>query len=344
MSLPPRITKLLRVVAIVAVVVMFAYFVRGLDWHQLGHALAHAKVWPLLVSSSIYFVCLFGKALSWRILLEPKYPVPMVRLYRYTIAAFAASALTPARAGELLRVWALKTRDGVPVAESTAVALAEKLLDVITLLLVCAPLPWLLPHLPEWVTDAMLVSGSIALGVFIAMFFAVGRVEAREPRSWFGRFIAGLHAVRDPKQVVLALLVLVIVWCLDLIAVSLVLYAVGVQSSVGGAMLILFSFNLAIAIPSTPGQVGALQVGALAATQVLRIPEEAGLAFGLLYQAMQIVPLIILGFILELDLVRGRMNAGNRFVIPHSPREGVPQLRIYRLAGLGLVIAAVLAW
>jgi glycosyltransferase 2 family protein len=231
----------------------------------------------------------------------------MKRLYRYTIAAFAASALTPARAGELLRVWALKTRDAVPVADSTAVALAEKLLDVITLLLVCVPLPWLLPHLPEWVTDAMLVCGSIALGIFIAMFFAVGRVEAREPRSWLGRFIAGLHALREPKQMVLAMLVLVIMWFLDLVAVSLVLYAIDVPISIGGAMLILFSFNLAIAIPSTPGQVGALQVGALAATQVLRIPEEAGLAFGLLYQAMQLIPLVILGFVLELDLVRGRI-------------------------------------
>lgn len=307
MSLPPRITKLLRLVAIAAVVVMFAYFVRGLDWDALGHALRHAKVWPLLISSSIYFMCLFAKALAWRILLEPQHPVPMRRLYRYTIVAFAASALTPARAGELLRVWVLKTRDHVPAADSTAVAFTEKLLDVITLILVCAPLPWLLPHLPEWVTDAMLVFGSIALGVFVAMFLAVGRVEAREPRSWFGRFIAGLHAVRDPKSMVLALLVLVIMWCLDLIAVSLVLYAIGVSISVGGAMLILFSFNLAIAIPSTPGQVGALQVGALAATQALRIPEEAGLAFGLLYQAMQIIPLLILGFILEVNLVRGRI-------------------------------------
>lgn len=306
-KLSPRTTRLLRLAAIAAVIGLFVYFVRGLDWGQLGHALRTAKVWPLLISSSIYFACLFGKALSWRIMLAPNYVVPMGRLYRYTIAAYAASALTPARAGELLRVWALKTRDGVPVADTTAVAIAEKLLDVITLLLVCAPIPWLLPHLPAWVTDAMIVSGSIAFGVFLAMFFAVGRIDAREPRSWVGRFIAGLHVVREPKRMLLAVLTLVVVWCADLVAVALVLYAVGITTSIGGVMLILFSFNLAIAIPSTPGQIGALQVGALAATKVLRIPEEPGLAFGLLYQAMQLVPLVILGFILELDLVRGRI-------------------------------------
>ena len=71
-------------------------------------------------------------------------------------------------------------------------------------------------------------------------------------------------------------------------------------------MFILFTFNLAVAIPAAPGQVGTLQVGALAATSVLRIPEEPALAFALLYQAMQLAPLLIIAFALELDLMRGR--------------------------------------
>jgi hypothetical protein len=250
---------------------------------------------------------LFGKALTWRIMLAPHNVVTMARLYRYTIAAFAASALTPARAGELLRVWALKRRDGVPAHDSTAVALAEKLLDAIALLVVCAPVPWLLPGLPEWVTDVMLMCGSIAFGVLVALLFAVGRVEVREHRSWFAHLIAGLHALRDARRMVLVMSTLLVVWTADLMAVMLVVYAVGVDISVGGAMLILFSFNLTVAIPSTPGQVGALQVGALAATSLLGIPEEPALAFALLYQAMQLGPLLVIGLVLELDLVRGRV-------------------------------------
>lgn len=302
----PRVTKLLRIASIVVVVALLVYFVRNIEWDMLGHALRNAAIGPLLVSSALYFVCLFGKALSWRIMLEPDNVVPMGRLYRYTIAAYAASVLTPARAGELLRIWALKKRDGVPACDATAVALAEKLLLAVTLLLVCAPVPWLLPNLPEWVTDAMLMCGSIAFGILIALFVAVGRVEARESSSWFAKLIAGMHVVRDPKRMALAILTLALTWIADLVAVSLVLSAVGIEIPIGGAMFILFTFNLAVAVPSTPGQVGTLQVGALAATSILRIPEEPALAFALLYQAMQIVPLLILGFILELDLVRGR--------------------------------------
>ena len=39
-------------------------------------------------------------------------------LFRYTIAAFAASVIAPARAGELIRVWVLKKRHGVPIADT----------------------------------------------------------------------------------------------------------------------------------------------------------------------------------------------------------------------------------
>ena len=46
-------------------------------------------------------------------MLAPRHRVPVLRLFRYTIAAFAASALAPARAGEVLRVWVLRRRDGV---------------------------------------------------------------------------------------------------------------------------------------------------------------------------------------------------------------------------------------
>ena len=302
----PRVTKLLRIASIITVVVLLGFFVRNIEWHMLGHALRNAAIGPLLVSSALYFVCLFGKALSWRIMLEPDNVVPMGRLYRYTIAAFAASVLTPARAGELLRIWALKKRDGVPSCDSAAAALGEKLLLAVTLLLVCAPVPWLLPGLPEWVTDAMLMAGSIAFGVLIALFVAVGRVDVRESSSWFAKLIAGMHVVRDPKRMALVMFTLALTWVADLIAVTLVLSAVGIDIPIAGAMFILFTFNLAVAVPSTPGQVGTLQVGALAATSILRIPEEPALAFALLYQAMQIVPLLIVGFILELDMVRGR--------------------------------------
>ena len=303
MTISPRTAKALRIAAIVIIVAIGAVFLARLDWSEVSRALRHAELAPLLLCSCLYFVCLFGKALAWKIMLEPNYVVPMGRMYRYTIAAIAAAALTPARTGELVRVWALKRHEDVPIADATAVALAEKLLLTVALLIVVAPVPWMLPLLPEWVANTMLLAAGLMFGVLVGLFFAVRRLEAREPRSWLGRFVAGMHIVRDPKRLGLALVTLALTWTADLIAVMLVLHAVGIDIPVAGGMFILFTFSLAVAIPSTPAQVGALQVGALAATSLLGIPHGPALAFALLFQVMQIVPLLIVGFILELDVV-----------------------------------------
>src|SRR5258705_441138 len=93
-------------------------FLREMDLPALGRALSTAKIWPLAVAAVLNFVCMLGKAACWRIMLAPRHRVATARLFRYTIAAFAASALAPARAGEVLRVWILKRRDGVPAPET----------------------------------------------------------------------------------------------------------------------------------------------------------------------------------------------------------------------------------
>jgi hypothetical protein len=63
----------------------------------------------------------------------------------------------------------LKERAGVPVAASAAVALAEKLLDGITMLVLVAPILWLLPDLPPWVGYAVLICSAVAITIFFML-------------------------------------------------------------------------------------------------------------------------------------------------------------------------------
>jgi len=297
-----------RVVTIAVIVACLGLLIRKIDWTKLGGTIATAAIWPLVVAAILNFVLLVGKGVCWRIMLAPRYDVPTLRLVRYTIVAFAASVLAPARAGELLRVWMLKHRDGVPTADVAAVAITEKLLDGVTMLILVAPLPWLLPDLAPWVTNSIMILAAIALVAFIGLYIAVGRIK--DPTSWFARFIAGMEILRSPRRLLAALGSLMVVWVADLLMIWLVAYAVGIEVSLGASLLIMFTLNLAITAPSTPAGVGALEVGVLAATRLLRIPDEPALAFALLYHAIQIVPLIVVGLSLEWRLVLGKDKPG----------------------------------
>ena len=307
-----RIELAVRLVVIAGIIAGLWFFIHGLDVGKLADNFRDAKLWPLALAAALNFACLWGKAACWRIMLAPKHKISVWRLFRYTIAAFAASAIAPARAGEVLRVWTLKRRDGVPTSDTVAVAFAEKLLDGTSMLILVAPLLWLLPDLPAWVGESMLLCAGVAIGVFVGLFIAVGRVgDAAVGGSWLRRFIAGMHVLRSPVRLFASLAVLILVWAADLIMVMLVLHAVGVELPLEAGLLILFTLNLTIMLPSTPAQVGALEVGALAALDLLHVGHEQALAFALLYHALQVVPLIAAGLILEYRLVLGREGEPN---------------------------------
>lgn len=301
-----RLALLLRLVAIALIAVLLWWFARELEWGKLGAAIGGARLWPLVVAAALNFVCLWGKAACWRILLAPKHHVKIARLFRYTIAAFATSVIAPARAGEVVRLWTLKRRDGVPIADTAAVAVGEKLLDGCSMLLLVAPVPWLLPDLPSWVGQAIIVCSAVAVVALVVLGILVRRVDATENASWLRRFIAGMHVLRSPRRMLGSLAVLIGVWLADFAMVTLVLYAVGIDAPAAAGLLILFTTNLTIMVPSTPAQIGALEVGAIAATRLLHIPDEPALAFALLYHALQVLPLLAAGLILELPLVIGR--------------------------------------
>ena len=312
-----RIGLIVRIIAIIAIVVGMRYLLRGLNLAALRDALATARIWPIAVAIVLSFANLLCKSACWHLMLAPRHRVPLMRLFRYTIVAFAASAIAPARAGEVLRVWVLKRRDGVPAADSAAVAVGEKLIDGVSMLILVAPLPWLLPGLPPWVGKSIALCAVIAVVAFVGFRIALSRVRIDAKSSWMGRFFAGMAVLRSPGRLFASLGVLTLSWILDLAQVSLILYAVGIHRPFAAGLLILFTLNLAILAPSTPGGVGALELGALGALDLLHVPHEPALAFALLYHAMQIVPLILVGLALE-----GRLVLGLDHSVAMPPAEG----------------------
>jgi glycosyltransferase 2 family protein len=309
MTVPKHLGAVIRLVAVVAVVVCLYLLIREIAWSRLVYDIVHARLLPLVIAAVLNYVLLLGKAVAWRVMLAPRYPVPTPRLMRYTIVAFAASVLAPARAGELLRVWLLKRREGVPTADVAAVAIAEKLLDGVTMLILVAPLPWLLPGLPRWVASSIGICAGIALAAFVVLSILVRTLEVTETSSWLKRFIAGMHVLQSGRRLALAMAALMVVWIADWIMIWLVAHAVGIELTVPAGLLILFTLNLAITAPSTPAGVGALEVGVLAATRLLDIPDEPAMALALLYHALQIIPLLVVGLVLEWRLVLGKDDA-----------------------------------
>jgi uncharacterized membrane protein YbhN (UPF0104 family) len=115
-----------------------------------------------------------------------------------------------------------------------------------------------------------------------------------------------MHVLRSGRRLALAFASLAVVWTADLAMVLLVMIAVGISPSIGAGLLVLFTVNVTIAVPTTPASVGTLELGVLAATNLLGIPDATAFAFAVLYHTLQVVPLVIVGIMLEMPLVLGR--------------------------------------
>ena len=273
---------------------------RQLDARELWVTLTQARVLPLVTAAIGAFVCIAWKAGFWRFALSPVRDVSFRELFRFGVAAEVGSILAPGRAGEALRLWILRHRYGLPLSTTLTVAGLEKLADVGTLVLLAAPLAWLVPQLPPAVRPWLLGFSALPIAAALGIVFVRGQVRLRELPAF-----AGLRLFDTPRPVLLALGCAVISWLFDLVCAELVLSAVGAQATLARGILVLLLTNLAIIVPVMPGNVGAHELASAFALKLMGVEAEAATAFALLFHGVRTIPVLLLGFVDARRLVVG---------------------------------------
>ncbi len=131
------------VVIVAAAVALVALFLRNVDLRRVGADIVRARPEWLVFSLATMFVNLAIRALRWRYLLEPLGQTTFGDAFRATAVGFAASSVLPARAGEVIRPYFLARqvrgeRGGVTATGAFATIILERLLDVVTVLVLLA--------------------------------------------------------------------------------------------------------------------------------------------------------------------------------------------------------------
>lgn len=295
-------------------------FFRGVDWSAMGRALRAAD--PLYLAGVVLVTVATYAARAWRwgFLLAPLARVPFARLFSATLIGFMTGMLIP-RAGEVVRPYLVARNHSISTSAGFASIVLERLVDLITVLLLFALYLYVLPT-PKAQTrgpllDVLKVAGAAAgagalaiLGVLLAWHRHAEpamRLADRLLRPFPARFAAAVaRAVRSfgeglavlkasPSHLGAILAQSFVVWLLLALGVYWNNRAFGLELPFHTAFLILAFLTVGVSIP-TPGTVGGFHAFYLAAlTEAYGVDNDVAAAAGIASHALGSLPVLLLG-------------------------------------------------
>lgn len=307
----------------VLAVVLLVFFFRGMDWSALGTALREARLLPLMGLVVVTLGVYAARAWRWGDLLLPLGRVPYPDLFSATMVGFASGLLIP-RAGELLRPWLISRRHPIATSAGFATIILERLLDLITVLLLFAVYLFVLPapaaQIEGRLTELVKLGGAMTAGVALAVLVfllalhanaerVIGTLEkllTRAPR-WLAEpcskilraFSSGLAVLRAPFPLLARIgLESLAVWLLIALGFHLNHMAFGIQLPFHANFLLMAFLVVGVAIP-TPGMVGGFHAFyLLALSDVFGVPRATAAAAAVAAHALSNLPVLVLGLVL----------------------------------------------
>jgi uncharacterized protein (TIRG00374 family) len=332
------------VVIVVLSVGLLALFLRGAHLDVVWSEIRQADGWLIALSCAITVLTMVLRALRWQYLLAPIGQARFGPAFRTTTIGFAASAVLPARAGEVIRPYLLARQEGLSATATFATIIIERVLDAVTCVFLLAAFVLLFdPGMDRadsrlyWLVElGGIVVGAVALGVLAGMF-----VAARDPAAagrWAyklehllpGRlthklaavllkFAEGLAVVRTPRRLALALALSLPLWLSIAWGIWSVTTAFGIDIPFTGSFLIIALLVVGVSVP-TPGGVGgfeaAVQIGL---TSFYAVPNDRAVGAALVLHAVSLLPTVVLGF---LFLVHDGLGFGGMRSLAHAAAEG----------------------
>jgi uncharacterized protein (TIRG00374 family) len=290
-------------------------FFRNVALVDIWRAIVDAR--PGMIAGAILatFVTYFLRAYRWRALLQPLGHARFRTAFRTTVIGFTASFLLPARVGEILRPYLLARQEGLKPPATFATVIVERVLDLVTLLLMFAcAMPFLGVAVGSQVKTAGALAAAGAIAAFAVLFVCAGHPERlghwiTRLTSWLpasmahaaGRlahvFAEGLAVMRDPRQLVICAVWSIPLWLSIGMSVWLTSRAFDLTVSYAGAFLVMMFLVVGVATP-TPGAAGGYHwMYRIAVTQFFGARPDSAAAAALVLHAVSFVPITILGLV-----------------------------------------------
>jgi uncharacterized protein (TIRG00374 family) len=263
------------------------------------------------------------RAWRWQFLLAPIGPTRFVNALSTTVIGFAASALLPARAGDVVRPYLLARRERLNPASAFATIVLERLLDLATVLLLFSACvltvgPGVISGDPAQLTRVKVGGGLAAfaaVGSLVVLFALAGHPErlgraalriervlperlARLVAGLVQMFAQGLAVLRDPGRLLTALALSFPLWMSISAGIWLTSRAFHITFPYDASFLVTTILVVGVAAP-TPGAIGGFHLAyQFAVTTFFGADVDRATGAAIVLHAISFLPVTLIGGLL----------------------------------------------
>jgi glycosyltransferase 2 family protein len=291
------------------------YALLGFKLNDVWDAMGRMQMGFFLLMIVPYVLTFMTKVWRWKVLLHSDDKRVTTGLL---FSALMISYIPfPFRAGEVARAVVVNAKTGIPAARVFSTILVEKVLDVLTLLLMLGlALPFIsLPKElqgPATGLGLFFLAGALALLVLVLRPDLARKLVAVVARRLPARLgprievitehaLEGLAPMSDPRVASRAALWSLATWSINAVTIYFLMSAFNVVTSPLAAVMVVVATNLGMAIPSAPGYIGTFELAVVLTLGVLNIPGGTAKTFALVYHFIALVPVATIGVIAALQ-------------------------------------------
>lgn len=299
-------------VGIVVSALFLLYALRGQRVPEVWQGLREANYLWLVPGILVYFGAVWLRAFRWHYLLRPMKRVSTRSLFPVVAIGYMGNNIFPFRAGEVIRAYVLRRKEGVSASAGLATILVERIFDGITMLafvFVALPLvpanPFLRQLLPFMsllffgaLTVFLLIASSPKRADRLSEWLVTHLVPHRlrdQVRGLTQRFLEGLQVLRSGRDTFFILVVSVVLWLMEAWKYWFVMQGFAFDQPFYVLVFTCAIVNLATTIPSTPGYLGTFEVAGIESLVLFGVARNIATSFMLALHAALWFPITAVG-------------------------------------------------
>lgn len=293
-------------------VIFLGLAMRGLDLEGFWQTLQEANYWWLLPGIGVYFLAVLVRSWRWHYMLRHIKPIPPLRLFPTVVIGYMGNNVYPARAGEVLRCYMLRRKEGIAISASLTTTILERIFDGLALLVfILLTLPF--APLPPVYRTFVIVFSAVFCVAIVGFFIVASRPErirflytwvvdrllpeAVRPRvhSLFDRVVEALQFLRSPRDMAFVFASSIVGWLIETTKYWLIMHAFPMKVSFAVLMLMTAVVNLFTTIPSSPGYVGTFDAPGIAILTQFQVDHAVATGYTLVLHVALWLPITLLG-------------------------------------------------